>query len=445
MTTETAVQSPARPEPEARAATLQPAQLDDTIARIFLRNLLATVPDHIYFKDRDSRFLAVSTSLARRGGDEPSDLIGKCDFDRFTDAHARPAFEDEQRIIRTGEPIIDKLEKESWPDGRATFVMTSKMPLRDEAGEIIGTFGISKDVTAAKTTETALERTRRELLDASRTAGMAEVATGVLHNVGNVLVSINTATDSLASSIRTSKISSIARVAALLQEHSADLGDYLTCDPKGRLMPEFIGKLAAHLLDDQARMLAEVDYLRTHIAHVKDIVTTQQDYARLTGVSEVLDPAGLVEDALRMNTDALTRHDVSLVREFHPTGPVVVERGKVLQILVNLIRNAKYACDDGKSGIKNITVRIAEGPPGRVHIEVIDTGIGIPAENLTRIFAHGFTTRPDGHGFGLHSSANAAQAMHGSLTARSDGLNKGARFTLELPAAEQQPAGDPSS
>ena len=445
MTTETAPGLSSHPRSAAESPPPAPDPTGDLAARILLSNLMAAVPDHVYFKDRDSRFLAVSSSLARRSGKQPSDLVGKSDFDRFTEAHARPAFEDEQRIIRTGEPITDKLEKEHWPDGRTTFVLSSKMPLRSDTGEIIGTFGISKDVTDTKATETALEKTRRELVDASRAAGMAEVATGVLHNVGNVLVSINIATDSLASAVRNSKVGSIAMVAALLEEHAGDLGDYLTRDPKGRLMPEFIGKLASHLAEDQARMLAEIDSLRNHIAHVKDIVTMQQDYARLTGASEPLDPAGLVEDALRMNTAALARHEVTVIRDFQPAGLVLAERGKVLQILVNLIRNAKYACDEGKPGRKEITLRIGSGSPGRIRIEVIDTGVGIQAENINRLFVHGFTTRPDGHGFGLHSSANAARELHGSLTVRSAGLNQGATFTLELPAAKPQPAKSESS
>lgn len=439
MNTEPVVNQSAPPSSVAESSALEMDPASDVAVHTLLGNLLATVPDHVYFKDRDSRFLAVSASLAARHGMRPPELVGKTDFDVFAEGHAKPAFEDEQQIIRTGEPIVDKLEKEHWADGHVSFVLTSKMPLRDDAGEIIGTFGISKDVTAAKLTEAALDKTRRELVDASRSAGMAEVATGVLHNVGNVLVSINIATDSLATALRRSKVSSVAKVAALLQEHAADLGNYFTEDSKGRLLPEFITKLAASLSDDQSRMLAEIESLRNHIAHVKDIVTMQQDYARLTGVTEPLDPAGLIEDALRMNTAALARHEVSVVREFEPAGLIFAERGKVLQILVNLIRNAKYACDDGKSGRKIITLRVTKGAPGRILIEVIDTGVGIPAENMTRIFSHGFTTRPDGHGFGLHSSATAAHQMNGSLAVQSDGVNKGATFTLDLPAAPQQP------
>jgi signal transduction histidine kinase len=148
---------------------------------------------------------------------------------------------------------------------------------------------------------------------------------------------------------------------------------------------------------------------------------------------EELQPVDLLEDAVRMNSAALVRHDVRVVRDFAPVPPVIAEKAKVLQILVNLIRNAKYAADEGGAPDKIITLRIKAGDAGRVQLIVQDNGIGIPAENLTRIFQHGFTTKATGHGFGLHSSANAAKEMRGTLNAISDGPGRGASFILDLP------------
>jgi len=194
--------NPVPPSPAASAPGPTPDNLE--LQRTLLAAFLKYVPDSVYFKDRDSRLIATSDSNAARHGLKPSDLIGKTDFDHFAEAHARPAFEDERRIVRTGEPIVDKLEKETWPDGRITWVSTSKVPLRDEQGAIIGTFGISRDVTEAKETEIALEKANRELLAASRMAGMAEVATSVLHNVGNVLNSLNVSAAVVTTGLRQS-------------------------------------------------------------------------------------------------------------------------------------------------------------------------------------------------------------------------------------------------
>jgi signal transduction histidine kinase len=133
-----------------------------------------------------------------------------------------------------------------------------------------------------------------------------------------------------------------------------------------------------------------------------------------------------------MNVGSLQRHEVEVLREFDDVPPINTEKHKVLQILVNLVRNAKYACDESGREEKLITLRIARCDD-QVRISVVDSGIGIPPENLTRIFNHGFTTRKDGHGFGLHSAVLAAAELGGSLSAHSDGLGHGAIFTLELP------------
>lgn len=422
-----------RPELATAAPDNQPDHLlDRALVTAFLNN----VPDHVYFKDRASRFIAVSKSLARLHDLEPADLIGKTDFDLFSDVHARPASEDEQRIIRTGDPIVGKLEKETWADGRITWVLTSKLPLRDDHGEIVGTFGLSKDVTASREMELALEKAHRDLVDASRMAGMAEVATGVLHNVGNVLNSLNVSAAVIASGLRQSKADSLAKVSALLGEHAADLGEFLTNDPQGRLVPAFLDSLARHSREESARLLQEIDALQKNIDHIKEIVSMQQAYATMMSLVEPLDAEGLMEDSLRMNTGALQRHDVRVVRDFKAVPPVLAEKAKVLQILVNLIRNAKYACDEGCLADKFILLRIEPGAPGRVHFVVQDNGVGVPAENLTRIFAHGFTTRATGHGFGLHSSALAAKEMDGALSVHSDGPGTGAAFVLDLPAGD---------
>ena len=161
----------------------------------------------------------------------------------------------------------------------------------------------------------------------------------------------------------------------------------------------------------------------------------QQSYATMVGVVEALDPARLMEDALRMNAGALARHVVTCIRDFRPVPRVLAEKSKVLQILVNLIRNAKYAIDEAQPAEKTITLRVEPGDIGRVRLVVQDNGIGIPPENLPKIFTHGFTTRSDGHGFGLHSSITVAREMKGTLTVHSEGTRKGATFTLDLPAA----------
>jgi len=277
-----------------------------------------------------------------------------------------------------------------------------------------------------------LEATHQRLLEASRLAGMAEMATNVLHNVGNVLNSVNVSSDLIVESVKGSRVSNLARVVVLLREHTDDLGTFITDDPKGKQVPGYLALLSEQLIADQKAIFSELDSLRRNIEHIKQIVVMQQTYATCGAVKEIVNVASLVEDSMRLTEAAFSRDSVEIVRRFENVPPINVEKHKLLQILINLLGNAKQACQASDHPDKRLTVCVTNGA-GQVKISVMDNGIGIPPENLPRIFRHGFTTRKDGHGFGLHSAAVAARDLGGSLTAHSDGPGKGAVFTLELP------------
>jgi signal transduction histidine kinase len=236
----------------------------------------------------------------------------------------------------------------------------------------------------------------------------------------------------VADTLRKSKTANLSKVVALLREHEASLGAFLTEHPKGKQIPGYLAQLAEHLAAEQAGALQELAGLQKNIEHIKDIVTMQQSFAKVSGTTETLSVDSLVEDALKMNSSALARHDIAVTKDFQSVPLITVEKQKVLQILVNLVRNAKQACDESSAPEKRLTVSVTNGNE-RVRILVADNGIGILSENLSRIFAHGFTTKKSGHGFGLHSGALAAREMGGSLTVQSNGLNLGSTFTLELP------------
>ena len=216
------------------------------------------------------------------------------------------------------------------------------------------------------------------------------------------------------------------------RQHADDLPTFLTTDPRGKVLPGYLLKLAAHLADPQEAILQEMEVLRKNIEHIKEIVAMQQRYARGTGVVEPLSVADLVEDSIRINAAGFSRHEVQVVREITPVPLVKTDRHKVLQILVNLLSNAKYALDQS-NGDRRMTVRVGVNQTKELEIAVMDNGTGITPENLTRVFSHGFTTKKDGHGFGLHSGALAARELGGTLSAHSDGPGKGAVFTLKLP------------
>jgi nitrogen fixation/metabolism regulation signal transduction histidine kinase len=356
-----------------------------------------------------------------------------------------------QRLV--SDPILHLVKVARLVAVDKNYAIRAVKQSNDELGQLVDGFNemlvqIQARDTALQTARDSLEKrvekrtrelenTHKELVAASRRGGMAEIATNVLHNVGNVLNSVNISTGLIVESVKKSQASSLARVVVLLREHAHDLGTFITQDSRGKHLPDHLARLSEHLIANQDLIVSELDSLRKNVEHIKEIVAMQQSYARVGGVKEMVNIVNLVEDSVCMNESGLSRHRVEVIREFENVPSMSLEKHKILQILVNLVRNAKYACDDSGRQDKRMTVRVANGA-GRVKISVIDNGVGIPHENLTRIFNYGFTTRKDGHGFGLHSGALAAKEMGGSLTVHSDGPNQGAAFTLEFPCPSQE-------
>jgi len=424
-------------------------------------SLLSTIfessPDYIYFKDLDSRFVRFSHSFMRhfKVTDEAM-LRGKTDFDFFGMEISQAARDEELEIMRTGAPLVGKVEKSPTLDGRINWFLTTKTPWRDPDGSIIGIFGISKDITALKEAEEQLEKVHRQLVTVSREAGMAEIATSVLHNVGNVLNSVVVSTGLIGSRLRESKTKGFVDAMRLMDEHRADLGDFLSKDERGKRLPDYLQKLVATLTAERTYLLEEIESLNKGLDHIRDIVTTQQSYARApTSVLEPLLMSDLLEDALRMNLGSLARREVSVVKHWPNVPEALLDKHLILQIIVNLVGNAIQAMEPVTDRPRRLTLRaekiavprtqgtadattidpsVGADPAvaGLIRVEVEDNGEGISPENLARLFTHGFTTRKCGHGFGLHSCALAAKAMGATIRAHSDGPGCGARFTLDL-------------
>ena len=318
-------------------------------------------------------------------------------------------------------------------DGRTVWIRESGMVLVEKSRPV-AMRGIFLDITQHKLDAEELDKLNRQLIETSRHAGMADVATGVLHNVGNVLNSVSVSATLVAERLRHSRVANLQRATTMLRDQNGDLAEFLTTDPKGKLIPEYLGTVADQLMTEQTELIEEMGSVGQHIEHIKEIVAMQQNYAKVSGVYENLPPAELVEDALRLNVAAFERHHIEVAREFDRRTPAVfVDRHKVLQILINLLRNAKHAMQEVNERERRMVIRVGMASADRIKIEVCDNGIGISADHLTKIFNHGFTTKKNGHGFGLHSGANAAKEMGGSLMGRSDGPGAGAEFTLELP------------
>lgn len=235
----------------------------------------------IYFKDRQCRFIAVSASLVEKHGlGTPDDVIGKSDFDYFATDAAQEMFDREQDLMRTGETMLNNTVREEWADGRITWSLNSKIPLRDDDGRVQGLIGLGRDITATKQMEAALAKAQQDLLEASRLAGMAEIAAGVLHNVGNALNSLNVSLSLIASGVAGLKAESLVRTGQLLSDHAGDLPAFFAADARAKALVPFIVSLGQQMQEARGGLTAETRTAQGSLDHIKAIVAQHEAYAR---------------------------------------------------------------------------------------------------------------------------------------------------------------------
>ena len=272
-----------------------------------------------------------------------------------------------------------------------------------------------------------------KLIETTRRAGMAEVASGVLHNVGNVLNSVNVSAGVIRRHLEESEIDQFKAVISLLKEHRESLETFLLHDHRGKKLPDYLEAFVQHLQNEETLLTSEVDSLAKNIDHIKEIIATQQRHAVGIGITERQQIDYLVDEVVTIYAEPLKQAGILMIAEFETCPEIVTDKHKVIQILGNLILNARDALAVSRTPSKEIHIKTRSTAEQRVAIQVRDNGIGIKKDELKWIFTHGFTTKKEGHGLGLHSCAIAAQELNGSLRVLSDGQGKGATFILELP------------
>jgi signal transduction histidine kinase len=275
-------------------------------------------------------------------------------------------------------------------DSRNKLLLTNQLLAKNES-ELLKTNETLEEKVLERTSE--LEKIQQELLIRARYVGMAEVATNVLHNVGNVLNSVNISVESVNIKFINSKINDIQKISNLINEHKNDLPIFLTKDPKGVLLPAYIEKIANYWKNEHAELTAELKELADNVNHIKEIIAKQQSLAGTSSLVQNLDINLLLEDAIKMTRISLEAHKILLQREFQSLPPVIIDKVKLLQLIINLLTNAKAALIASLNPNKILTIRSISNSPDKFSIVVSDNGIGIAPENLPRIFSHGFTTK----------------------------------------------------
>lgn len=296
--------------------------------------------------------------------------------------------------------------------------------------------GIVMDITDSKQHAQNIETMHQQLMTTSRQAGMAEVATSILHNIGNILNSVNVSIDLVKDNLSKPYYEKLSRIATMLKEHQQSLDSYLTKDNLGKLIPNYLIELCNILLVNQQKNMFEVDRLHDYINHIKEIVAMQKNISGTSGLIEKVFIPDTIETALQLTNSAQVKN-LNLCKIYDDIPTIYTDKSKLLQIFINLMRNAIESVLYKKQTKDHAIEIVIKKKRDKIQIAVKDDGGGVLPENITKIFSFGFTTKKDGHGFGLHTSALLAKELGGTLQVMSPGKDLGTTFTLTLPITKQ--------
>ncbi|MFO0837313.1 MAG: CHASE4 domain-containing protein [Phycisphaerae bacterium] len=312
-----------------------------------------------------------------------------------------------------------------------TSDLTRKSGIRrsDEIGKLAAVF----DTMIAN-----LRESRARLSDSARRAGMADVARGILHNVGNVLNNVTVSTNTITDTVRRSPVTSLCRATELIGEHGGDLAQFISQDERGRALPEFLKQVSAALHAERGVVLKELDQLRESLGHLLDVIQQQGVLTVAARHEEATTLSALIDGAVELMGANLRQQSVRVERAIDRDLTLLIDRTKVLQILVNLLTNAAEAMSECAPAARLVRIE-SRIEKLRVSISIGDSGVGIAPESLTQIFSSGFSTKPGSRGVGLHFCAIAAGELGGELRAASAGPGCGATFVLAFPLRQPMP------
>ena len=265
-----------------------------------------------------------------------------------------------------------------------------------------------------------------------RATDRAQVASSLLHNIGNVLNSVRVSCSLMETELEKSKTAQLHKAAALVGEWADQPDHFFAVDPKGKLFPDFLGRLAGILEKERATLGGEIAKIDSKTQLMKDIIETQQTDAKLSS-PESQDLIQLIERAIGVQRDFIRERGVQIHKHYCCGKPVRASEAKLTHILINLLKNAVEAMEETAYDQRLIHLETGEDGDGCIFIRIRDQGMGMEKDVVDKAFTHGFTTKKNGHGFGLHYCAQAMEEMHGAIQVESPGRGKGTTFTLTFP------------
>ena len=277
-----------------------------------------------------------------------------------------------------------------------------------------------------------LRKAEEELEEKSQNEGMAEIAAGVLHNVANVLSSVNSSNTFIQDTAKYSKVDGLIKANKLLREHIDHIDQFIFEDPRGKKLLNYYLKLEEPLRKEREDIVSQSERLDEKISIINDVITAQQSHAMSGQITSETVLSEIVESTLSLQEDLLADYELDVTTDLKAKTPVIAQRSKLIHVLVNFIKNAGESMEENHPENKKLTIKTWEDSY-KVYLSVTDNGLGIKGENIDKIFSHTYTTKKKGHGFGLHSSANYMKEMGGKIKVSSEGRGKGTTFTLVFP------------
>jgi PAS domain S-box-containing protein len=388
-------------------------------------------PDLIYVKDINSVFiLASKPTSALMGVEKPEDLEGKTDYDFYPKNLADKYFNDEQEIIRSGIPKLD-MEEPCYINltSKIRWFSSSKIPLKDKNDKIIGLMGTGRDITNRKQIQETL---RNKDIELAHQSGKAEVATDVLHNVGNVLNSVYVSSVEMVEILSKSSLRGLIKANNLLQSNRSNIVDFIQNNPKGQALLDYYIKIGEELIAEKNRIENELKQQLNKINIIKEILDIQQSFTRLPSFFENLNVSSVINDSLLILQQAILKNQIMVLNNSAQGMTVFTNKARLIHVIINIVKNALEAMEHSPRINKVLTIETKQDGT-YTYITFSDQGEGIAKENLALIFNHGFTTKKEGRGFGLHACANSMTELKGRILATSGGIGKGSVFTLILP------------
>jgi PAS domain S-box-containing protein len=393
----------------------------------YLRSIFDLFPDYIFYKDINCRFIIANLKVVElMQAASHEELVGKTDFDFYPPDMARKFYENDQMIIKSKKAALNIEEVNYNVAGEKMYISMSKIPLINENNVVIGLYGIGRDITALRQAQLAVKE--NEVRVAHET-GKYEIATDVLHNIGNVLNSVNVSVINVQHVMEKSKLPGLQKANELLSHHQHDLADFIANDEKGKVIPKYLKTLELELLNEKKKVQDEIKSLQNKVDVIKNILNIQQKMARVNAHDEENRLEEIIDFAHTILSRSLLKRDIKVIKDLDGSLRVKGIRSKLIHVFVNLLKNAMESLVVSGTSDKHIKIR-SYPEKDKIIVEIEDNGRGIKKDMLKEIFKFGVTTRDEGYGFGLHACANTMNEIDGKISAVSEGEGKGAKFIL---------------